>query len=92
MVSWLKQTYPAIDVILGGYGTSVFKDPDANAARLQAQVDYICFGEGLSSCAGTSTNDGGSAEPSLRQDFIPMQHCFFGLRLRSSPNSYLSVP
>jgi haloalkane dehalogenase len=78
MVSWLKQTYPAIDVILGGYGTSVFKDPDANAARLQAQVDYICFGEGLEFMRRYIDERWGIRQNlPLRQDFIPMQHCFF---------------
>ena len=78
MVHWLKKNYPAIDIILGGYGTAVFRDPDATAARLQAEVDYICFGEGLEFMRKYLDERWGIRQNlPLRQDFIPMEHCFF---------------
>jgi hypothetical protein len=84
MVTWLKQAHPGIEVILGGYGTAVFKDPDATAELLRAKADAICSGEGVAFMreylrrrwavtAGNGVNGGGH----LRQDLREMRHCFF---------------
>jgi len=77
MAEWLRKTFPEIEIILGGYGTAVFRDPDPSARRLQQIADRICAGEGLAfmrqylaerwSIKGTLP---------LRQDFLPMTHCF----------------
>ncbi len=83
MVNWVKQTHPEIDVILGGYGTAVFKDPDGTAALLKATADAICFGEGVAFMRVYLRERWGVAESSshdsrpLRQDFVPIRHCFF---------------
>jgi radical SAM superfamily enzyme YgiQ (UPF0313 family) len=78
MVLWLKQAHPGIDVILGGYGTAVFKDPDATAALLRSRADRICFGEGVEFMRGYLDEKWGiRRDMPLRQDFLPMEHCFF---------------
>jgi haloalkane dehalogenase len=78
MVLWLKQTHPGIDVILGGYGTAVFKDADATAALLQARAERICFGEGVEFMRRYLKERWGIRQDMpLRQDFLPMEHCFF---------------
>lgn len=84
MVSWLRQACPGIEIVLGGYGTAVFKDADAAAALLQAKVDAICYGEGIAfmrnylqerwSIPGTTSED---QEDPPHQDFLEMKHCFF---------------
>jgi hypothetical protein len=84
MVSWIKQARPEIDVILGGYGTAVFKDPDAAALLLQSKADAICFGEGvafmrsyLASRWGIRSMRSFRCGETLRQDFMAIQHCLF---------------
>lgn len=83
MVSWVKQAHPEIDVILGGYGTAVFKDPDETAALLKTKADAICFGEGVAFMReylrerwGVTENLSSDGQP-LRQDFVPIRHCFY---------------
>jgi hypothetical protein len=83
MVSWIRQARPGIEIILGGYGTAVFKDPDADAALLQAKVDAICYGEGIAFMRNylqerwAIASTGCSDECTPRQDFLEMRHCFF---------------
>ncbi|MCK5573970.1 MAG: radical SAM protein, partial [Bacteroidetes bacterium] len=77
MVEWLKQAFPEIDVILGGYGTAVFRDPDDSAERLRGLADHVCFGEGLSfMCRYLQERWLIHAAVPQRQDFLPMTHCF----------------
>ena len=83
MVSWLKRARPDIEIILGGYGTAVFKDPDPAASMLQSKADAICSGEGIAFMRTYLHNRWGlQIEPmhpdgrSLQQDFPPMEHCF----------------
>jgi haloalkane dehalogenase len=77
MAEWLKQAFPEIEIILGGYGTAVFRDPDGSARRLQQLVDRICFGEGLTFMRRYLAERWLIKGPlPLRQDFLPMTHCF----------------
>ena len=77
MAEWLKDNYPEIEIILGGYGTAVFRDPDRSARRLQELADRICFGEGLVFMREYLKERWSIAENlSLSQDFLPMTHCF----------------
>ncbi len=82
MVEWLKREHPEIEVVLGGYGTAVFKDPDESAARLQSLADEICYGEGVAFMREYLRRRWHvDSEPvngvPLHQDFIPLRHCFF---------------
>ncbi len=84
MVGWLTHAFPEIDVILGGYGTAVFKDPDAAASLLQSKADAVCFGEGiafmrnyLASRWGIPSMRSADDGESLRQDFPEIQNYFF---------------
>lgn len=78
MVSWVKHRRPNIDVILGGYGTAVFKDPDAAASRLMSRADHICDGEGLEFMRRYLAERWDvRGDMPLRQEFFPMTHCFF---------------
>jgi radical SAM superfamily enzyme YgiQ (UPF0313 family) len=47
MAKQVKKMHPGCKVVLGGYGTCVFKDPDAEACELRTLADYICDGEGI---------------------------------------------
>jgi radical SAM superfamily enzyme YgiQ (UPF0313 family) len=47
MVEWLKAHHPDIEIVLGGYGTAIFKEPFAIAEKLSKLTDHICYGEGL---------------------------------------------
>ena len=77
MAEWLKQTFPETEIILGGYGTAVFRDPDASARRLQELADRVCFGEGLAFLREYLKERWSiSRNLPLRQDFLPMTHCF----------------
>ncbi len=78
MVRWLQQEHPAIEIILGGYGTAVFKDPDAMADRLMSAVDRICHGEGVAFLRNYLEERWGiRRDQPLQQEFLPMKHCFF---------------
>ena len=84
MVSWLREAYPEIEIILGGYGTAVFKDPDATASTLQEKAGEICFGEGVAFMRNYLNRRWGVAQEGalggdgrLRQDFFELRHCFF---------------
>lgn len=48
MVVWLKLEFPHIDIILGGYGTSLFKEDIEIANNLKKLATHVCVGEGLS--------------------------------------------
>jgi len=78
MVRWLKKDHPSIVVILGGYGTAIFRDPDDVAGELQELADRICYGEGVQFMR-EYTYERWQAEGCgvLTQDFLPMEHCFF---------------
>ncbi len=46
MVEWVKQNHPSMEIILGGYGTAVFKESFETSDKLKQLVNHICYGEG----------------------------------------------
>lgn len=48
MVRWLRQEQPAVELILGGYGTVIFSEDLGIEREIERSVDHICRGEGLS--------------------------------------------
>jgi radical SAM superfamily enzyme YgiQ (UPF0313 family) len=48
MCSWVKEYNPEIDIILGGYGTTIFRVEVGIEKEIRKVVDHICQGEGLS--------------------------------------------
>jgi radical SAM superfamily enzyme YgiQ (UPF0313 family) len=47
MAQWLKSEFPTIEIILGGYGTALFKESFPLREKLKQTVDCICYGEGV---------------------------------------------
>jgi len=47
MAQWLKSEFPHIKIILGGYGTALFKENFPLGDKLKQTVDCICYGEGI---------------------------------------------
>lgn len=78
MVSWLKENHPRIEIILGGYGTSIFNNSSKAALQLSARTDHICCGEGLSFMQAYLKNRWGIDERlPMRQSFIPTRISLF---------------
>jgi len=48
MIKWIKENYPHIIIVLGGYGTAIFKEELNISKELRSYTDHICFGEGVS--------------------------------------------
>jgi haloalkane dehalogenase len=82
MVAWLKQYHPEIKVVLGGYGTAVFKESFETSDKLKALADYICYGEGLGFLNRIIEKKWGiKNEKALSQDFLPAINSFFRSRI-----------
>jgi haloalkane dehalogenase len=47
MAQWLKSEFQNIKIILGGYGTALFKENFPLGDKLKDTVDCICYGEGI---------------------------------------------
>ena len=47
MARWLKETHPDIELVIGGYGTSLFTESFPLVDELRGLCDHICTGEGL---------------------------------------------
>lgn len=47
MLEWIKSEHPEIEVVLGGYGTAIFKEDFEISQKIKKLADYICFGEGV---------------------------------------------
>ena len=47
MARWLKKTHPEIELVIGGYGTSLFTESFPLVDELRGLCDHICDGEGL---------------------------------------------
>jgi haloalkane dehalogenase len=47
MARWIKSERPGVSVILGGYGTAIFKEKTAIGSELEGLADGICQGEGV---------------------------------------------
>ena len=82
MVEWLKKNHPNIEIIVGGYGTAIFKESIETSDKLKSLVDHICYGEGLSfmnSIIATKWNIKGKS--SLQQNLLPTKNSFFRTKI-----------
>jgi len=78
MVEWVKQNHPDIEIVLGGYGTAVFKESFKTSDRLKELVDHICYGEGLTYLNTIILNKWQiKNEKPLKQDLLPAVNSFF---------------
>lgn len=78
MVEWLKEKHPAIEIVLGGYGTAIFKESFETSDKLKNLVNHICYGEGLSfmnSIISTKWNI--KNHQTLKQELLPARNSFF---------------
>lgn len=48
MARWVKAERPGVGLILGGYGTAIFRERSGIGAELESLADGICQGEGVS--------------------------------------------
>lgn len=82
MVTWLKQNHPTIEIVLGGYGTAIFKESFETSDKLKETVHHICYGEGLvflNSIISRKWNIDNKNE--IRQDLLPSRNNFFRTRI-----------
>jgi haloalkane dehalogenase len=47
MAQWLKSEFKHIKIIIGGYGTALFKEIFPLGDKLKKTIDCICYGEGI---------------------------------------------
>lgn len=47
MIRWVKHNHPEIEIIIGGYGTSIFNEKIGIEQLIARYTDHICHGEGL---------------------------------------------
>ncbi len=78
MTDWLRKAHPETVIVLGGYGTAIFKEPFLTAGRLREKVDHICSGEGLGFMNSIIEQKWGiKAETALCQELLPSTNSFF---------------
>jgi hypothetical protein len=78
MVEWLKEKHPAIEVVLGGYGTAIFKESFETSDKLKSLVNHICYGEGLSFMNSIISQKWNiKNQQTLKQDLLPAGNSFF---------------
>lgn len=78
MVSWVKEKHPNIIVVVGGYGTAVFKESFETSDKLKALCDYICYGEGVGFLNKIIKEKWGiKSNKEIVQDFLPAKNSFF---------------
>jgi radical SAM superfamily enzyme YgiQ (UPF0313 family) len=78
MVEWLKTRHPDIEIVLGGYGTAIFKESFQTADRLKILTDHICYGEGLAFMNALIEKKWGiKNHKPLCQDLLPARNSFF---------------
>ncbi|MFB6343287.1 B12-binding domain-containing radical SAM protein [Saccharicrinis sp. FJH62] len=83
MAEWLKQNHPGIEIVLGGYGTAVFKESFEKSGRLKEIVDHICYGEGLAFMNALIQEKWDlKNQIERRQDLIPSENSFFRTRIK----------
>lgn len=82
MVEWIKETHPSIEIILGGYGTAIFKESYEISNRLKSLVDHICFGDGNHFMNALIREKWGiENQRPIRQDLIPLSNSFFRTKI-----------
>lgn len=78
MAQWIKQNFPSTEIVLGGYGTAVFKESFATSDKLKSIADHICYGEGVSFMNSLILKKWNIENHIvLTQDLIPSKNSFF---------------
>ena len=82
MAEWVKLNHPEIEIVLGGYGTAVFKESFETSDKLKILADHICYGEGLSFLNDLIFNKWGiTNQKKLTQDMLPAINSFYRTRI-----------
>jgi radical SAM superfamily enzyme YgiQ (UPF0313 family) len=82
MVDWIKANHPSIEIILGGYGTAIFKESYEISTHLKSLVDRICFGDGNHFMNSVIREKWGiENHRPIKQDLIPLSNSFFRTRI-----------
>jgi hypothetical protein len=83
MARWLKANHPHIELVVGGYGTSLFQESYPLADELKGLCDQICPGEGLEFFRGYLKDRWSVDEPPapLTQELLPSINSLFRTRL-----------
>jgi len=83
MVEWIKNYNNNIIIILGGYGTTIFKEDFEISTKLKNLVDYICYGEGISFIRNFLLEKYKiSANKEIIQSLIPSKNSFFRTKIK----------
>ncbi|MBN2892068.1 MAG: hypothetical protein JXL97_09390 [Bacteroidales bacterium] len=83
MVEWLKSNHKNIEIVLGGYGTAIFKEDYNISIKLKNLVDYICFGEGVEFMNQIIDKKCGIKKLSeLKQNLIPAVNGVFRTKIK----------
>jgi radical SAM superfamily enzyme YgiQ (UPF0313 family) len=79
MARWLKREYPDVELVLGGYGTSLFTEKFPLVEELRGLSDQICEGEGLAFFRTYLKERWDVAVPArdLTQDLVPASNSLF---------------
>ena len=83
MVEWLKSEFPQITIVIGGYGTALFKENFPLGEKLKHTVDHICCGEGIEffrKFLSEKWNINFNSHP-LTQSLLPNVQSFFRSRI-----------
>jgi radical SAM superfamily enzyme YgiQ (UPF0313 family) len=82
MAEWLRQQHPGIEIVVGGYGTAVFKESFPFAEKLKGLVHHICYGEGVAFMKSVIHNKWGLevVDVPFKQDLLPARNSFFRTR------------
>jgi radical SAM superfamily enzyme YgiQ (UPF0313 family) len=82
MAEWLKQNHPEIEIVLGGYGTAIFKESFETSDKLRNCVDHICYGEGLSFMNSIISGKWNIENKQLlKQLLLPAKNSFFRTKI-----------
>ena len=82
MAEWIKLNHPKIEIVLGGYGTAVFKESFETSNRLKKLADHICFEEGIRFMDNIIFRKWGiQNNKKLQQDLLPAINSFYHTRI-----------
>jgi len=72
MLKFLHDYHPEIETVLGGYGTTMFKESTLKSEELRALTKHVCFGDGIPFMQNLVKEKWGVAAPvGIVQKFIP---------------------
>ena len=82
MAEWVKKQHPEIEIVIGGYGTALLKEPSELSSALRKVTDYVCVGEGVEFMNRLIVQKWHiEKRKELQQDFLPAKSSFFRTRV-----------